>query len=146
MDKATHNTHEIASAILDYERGILTDADASLAATAHVFLKLQSYLTKRLGAGGYRSVVNRAVSVSKAQVPLLSPIHVEDNGALDGFDDCLIAPGSAKESEGYVVLISNFLALMDTFLGPDMSLRLLGSIWPDVAVNCDAKQRSVDIV
>ena len=92
--------------------------------------KLRVPLTKLVGTAGFRSLMSRALAMSKTEVPLLDIIQLRPDGALEGFDG--IGPTQDEESGG--VVVAHLLELLVTFIGELLALRFVRDVWPNVAV------------
>lgn len=112
------------------------DAAATLAAAAFpVPEKLRQPLTTLMGHGGFRALVSRALALATAEIRWLRPVQVNADGALEGVEALAarIDPGELRE--GRVVLLAHLLALLVAFIGPGLTLRLVGEIWPKILLN-----------
>lgn len=101
------------------------------AATFRVCAKLRGSLTRLMGAGGFRSLLSRALVLAVPQVPWLGNLEVQADGALAGLDR-LAGELSAEElSRGEVAVVRELLGLLQTFIGPALTLGLLQNAWPN---------------
>ena len=96
-------------------------------AAVRVCEKLRAPLAKFLGLEGYCTLMGRALAMAKAETPSLSTVQVQSNGSLDG-----IGP---QDAEAAVVILVNLLALLVTFVGERMTLRLVLDEWPDACID-----------
>lgn len=113
-----------------------TPAPASMRACA----RLQRPLTTLTGAAGFSSLLGRALSLSQNQVPSLAGVVVRPDGTLSGFPE----GGAASDPDlGQVVLVSNLLSLLATFIGESLTLRIAFEAWPDAVANRPDSTREV---
>lgn len=94
--------------------------------------KLRQPLTQLIGAGGFASLLSRALALAKRQSPVLAPLRVQADGALTGFGEVPHDAASADAArEGAVALVAEFLGLLITFIGQPLTLTLVRQAWPD---------------
>ena len=136
-----------ATAIQGFVRRLLTheaagrqDEDALLAAVERISDKLRVHLSNRIGQEGVRTLLARALTLTTTQFPRLSTARVEADGSLAGLRGA-ISPGSHEPGdkepqretiEGAVAFVAHFLALLVTFIGADLTLRILSVVWPEL--------------
>jgi len=143
--------------LLTQEAAGSQDQEVLIEAAEHVAEKLRAHLSKRIGQEGFRTLLVRALTLATGQFPPLSAVRVGADGSLIGLRRS-ISPGvpdtrtSSKETriearlkeiqareahsetvDGAVVLLATFLELLVTFIGEDLTLRILSAIWPEAA-------------
>lgn len=137
-----------ANAIMDLVRRLLTleaagsrDQEALIDAAERASDKLRAHLVKRIGQEGFRTLLARALTLTTAQHPRLSAVRVGSDGALVGLR-AAVSRGSEEARddealggtlEGAMALVAQLLALLITFIGEDLTLRLLNTVWPELA-------------
>ncbi len=139
-----------ADAIVGLVRRLLTheaagsrDLEPLIEAAERVSDKLRAHLSRRIGQEGFRTLLARALALTTAQFPHLSAVRVGADGALIGLR---AAQGRRTEGawdrqaqedsvEGAVALIAHLLGLLITFIGEELTLRILSSVWPDFALD-----------
>ena len=82
------------------------------------------------GIGGFRSLLARALALAGSEVSWLRALHVKGDGSLEGLEKDEAKLDSREVAEGEVVLVSQLLGLLVTFIGPALTLGLLRDIWP----------------
>jgi len=95
-------------------------------AAARVCEKLRRLLAKILGATGFLTLLRRALILAKAQTPALGVVEVKPDGSLDYVDDL------DRASE--LVLVSQLLDLLVTFVGAAVTTRILQDAWPNAVI------------
>ncbi len=146
-----------AIAMLDMVRRLLAHEaaedrgrEASLEAAERVLVKLRAHLSRRTGQEGFQTLLARALTLTVTQVPRLSAVQVEADGSLVGLRDSLApvsseAPDSEAQEdaiEGAVALIAHLFGLLVTFIGEDLTLRMLGTLWPGLEGDGEADQEN----
>lgn len=104
-------------------------ADVKGSAAFRVCGKLSQPLSQLLGIGGFRALMARAVALAGEEVPWLRGLHVQADGSLEGVDELEAKLDSRAVAEGEVVLLTELLGLLVTFIGPALTLQLVRSIW-----------------
>jgi hypothetical protein len=134
-------TQDLARRILSYEAVEGKTSASTRSASVRAWEKLRESLCTLAGVAGYRSLLSRALTLAQADAPWLSAVQVMADGSLQGLD----APGSRIDDdlvrEGEVILLCQLLGLVLTFIGADLTVRLLRDVWPD-AVFEDIDSRS----
>lgn len=129
---AKSNLKRLARQLLAYELESGKSADAKNSAAFHVCVKLRVSLGKLMGMGGFRSLLSRALSLARAEVPWLQDLEISKEGALEGVDELESRLGAKAVAEGEVALVAELLGLLITFIGPDLTKRLLHESWPQM--------------
>jgi hypothetical protein len=96
--------------------------------------KLRPHLATLVGRGGVRGLIVRALTLATAEVSWLHAVRVNADGDLEGLEPLgeSLAPGEFLE--GRVVLLAQLLGLLVTFIGPSLTSRLVGEIWPKLTL------------
>jgi len=121
-----------ARRLLACEAALGKPAGTGDSATFRVCEKLRGPLGKVTGVGGFRSLLSRAMVLAGAEVPWLRALQIKADGSLDGLEELEVKPDSRAAAEGEVVLISQLLGLLVTFIGPALTVQLLQNIWTNL--------------
>jgi len=122
----------IAKRLMVAETGGKSSARATPGAAFPVTDKLSPHLATLMGKGGVRALLARALVLATAEVPWLSAGHVNADGDLEGLDAVRADFDPAQFLEGRVILLAQLLGLLVAFIGPGLTSRLMGEIWPQV--------------
>ena len=103
--------------------------------TVRVCEKLQGVLTAFAGAAGFRSLLTRALTLAKAQNPLLAGVSVQEDGSLAGHETLPAPPINARKKKsgngsGGQFLVAQLLDLLTILIGEPLMLQLVRSAWP----------------
>ena len=131
MDSATNTTRDLAVVFLDCDRldqHSRTELTAKVQAT---FERLRIHLSRRLGSDGYRALLARAIALAAGDTAWVGTLTVEKNGTLIGFAECAGSQSLSLVLDGSIEIVSRFFGLLETFVGRELSLRLLSDIWPE---------------
>jgi two-component system cell cycle response regulator CpdR len=87
--------------------------------------KLRNPLQNLAGATGFKSILARALMISKSQVGWLSPVKISASGFFEGLVLAEEKLTALEISHGETVLLAQILDLLFTFLGESMTNSLL---------------------
>jgi hypothetical protein len=96
--------------------------------------KLRISLTRFAGADGFASLLARSLALARVEVPSLNRISVKPDCSMDGLE-ALAADEADGGVEATVALAAHLLALLVTFIGKPLTLRLVRESWPDAALD-----------
>ena len=103
-------------------------------AVSRVCEKLRPHLATLMGKAGFRAVLARALAVTSAEVPWLATLHVNTDGALEGWDNVEPSATSKVLTESGVLLVAQLLGLLVAFIGENLTLRLVRDVWPQLSL------------
>ncbi|MBC8104386.1 MAG: hypothetical protein H7Z41_17560 [Cytophagales bacterium] len=126
------------------------DPRSMMMAAERVFEKLRAYLSQRVGRDGFRTILVRALNLAKSRFPYLGAVRVEADGTLEGLSEAGLGDrqepgnetGPEEAAEGAIDLISHFVGLLVAFIGGDLTLRILRTIWSTLPSNDEAGNAS----
>jgi hypothetical protein len=128
---------DLARRLLAYEADAGKTLEPAESTTLRVYEKLRRCIGEFAGSAGFQSLANRALMLARLEVPSLSAVHVAADGILQGISE--IEPPTNIEREGVcdggVILISQLLALLLTFLGQALTMNLVREVWPDAVLD-----------
>jgi hypothetical protein len=122
---------ELAQQLLAYEAARPNPSEVNIPAVLCVSEKLRRSLSTLAGSSGFRSLLARALTLAKAEVPALSPVQVQPDGSLEGWRDF---GNEDQHADACVILIAQLLGLLVTFIGEGLTLSLVLDAWPDFSV------------
>ncbi len=122
----------------DLARRLLASSQNPLEPHAHEVAiaigKLRISLTRFAGADGFVSLLRRALTLARAEVPSLQSVKVGPDGRLVGFEQIAIDSPHAGIEAG-VAITSQLLELLNCFIGEPLTRSLLREAWPDTALD-----------
>jgi len=130
MNNATPKLKEFARRLPAHEEVLGKSADTKDFNAFRVCERLRGPLSRLTGVGGFRSLLSRALALAGAEVSWLRALHINAEGSLEGLEKDEAKLDSREVAEGEVVLVSQLLGLLVTFIGPALTLGLLRDIWP----------------
>jgi hypothetical protein len=126
---------EFAARLIAYETGGNNSSGTKPLAAFLVDERLRPHLATLMGSLGFRALLSRALVLASAEVPWLRAVHVKTDGSLEGLDELEAHVGPEDFFKGSVVLLAQFLGLLVTLIGEDLTLRLVSEIWPTLSLN-----------
>ena len=126
---------DVAQRLIAYEAKGKTSPKAKNQLAVLVNERLRPHLAALMGSVGFRALLSRALALAYAELPWLHAVHVKADGSLEGLDELKAHVGSDEILEGCVVLLAQFLGLLVTFIGEDLTLRLVRESWPKLPLN-----------
>ena len=134
METPSESMRDLAQRLRAVEAASQSASDAHVPAAVRVCEKLRISLTRFFGADGFTSLMRRAVAVAQAEVPSLHNIEVKPDGSLQGFEELAADPGNG-EAEVTFAITAQLLALLVTFIGKPLTLRLVREAWSDASLD-----------
>jgi hypothetical protein len=130
MIRATLELKRVAQRLLVYEsaRGKLISGEAT--ALFRVCEKLGRLLSELVGVGGFRALLERALTLAKAEAPELTSVNVAADSSLEGLGELELSLSKSQIAKVEAALIAQLLGLLVTFIGKTLLLRLLLDAWP----------------
>jgi hypothetical protein len=125
----------VALRLINYETLKNDASETGTAATFQMTERLRPHLATLMGNGGFRALLARALVLASAEVSWLRKVQVNADGTLEGLETPHAQLKPAEFRDGQVVLLAQLLRLLVAFVGPVMTLRLMGEIWPQLAAD-----------
>ena len=124
-----------AKRLIDFEALSNTSPAAQTAAAFPVTDKLRPLLATLMGDGGVRALLSRALVLATTEVSWLRAVQVNADGGLEGFEALDLQIDPSEFVEGRVVLLAQLLGLLVALIGPNLTSRLSGELWPQISLN-----------
>ncbi|MBA3395219.1 MAG: hypothetical protein H0T89_21405 [Deltaproteobacteria bacterium] len=133
------NLRVVAERLLHYEAVVENPETAAF----RVSEKLRHLvLSTLLGGAGFRALLARALHLAKGRAPELSAVEVKTDGSLAGLSKVLRHSRSTPMANGEVMLITELLVLLDTYIGEALMLRLVQDVWPKATLGALKEEES----
>ena len=97
--------------------------------------KLRPIMATLMGTRSYHALLSRALVLAQAEVPWLHAVQVKANGTLETVEEHHAEVDPAALFEGRVVLIAQLLGLLVAFVGQNLTVRLMGQMWPKLSLD-----------
>ena len=135
MSMASPQNQELARRLIMFEAARANSSDAPVDVAVQVIEGLRMRLTKLAGVDGFRSLLSRALTLSKAEVPSLNIVQIRSDGSLEGFDGIEGSEATGAATQAGTVLVAHLLELLVTFIGAPLTLSLVCDKWPDASMD-----------
>ena len=135
MIRTNPQIRNFAERLVVYETGGDKKLRAKPSAAFDGCEKLRPQLVTLMGNGGYRALLGRALALAGVELPWLRMVHVNADASLAGLEEFRTQLDPVEFFEGGVLLLSRLLGLLVTFIGENLTLRLMHQIWPDIPLN-----------
>lgn len=120
-------TRDLAERLIANEGAAGSTSEPMEFAAFRVSERLRRPVCALAGVPGFRSLLSRALTLAVAEAPCLSAVRVAADGSLEGLDELRRLIDKDRVREGGVILISQLLGLLLTFIGETMTSRLVTS-------------------
>lgn len=130
LTRATPHLRGIAHRLIDSEAEGVGEAGSRRLPAFPATDRLRPHLVTMLGSGGVRALLGRALALATLEVPWLRGAWVNSQGDLEGLDALGANLDPQAFLEGRIVLLAQLLGLLVVFVGPSLTSRLVGEIWP----------------
>ena len=131
----------------DLARRLLAVEAASPSATGvhvheavRVCEKLQISLTRFAGVDGFTSLMRRALTLARTEVPSAHRITVKADCSMEGLEELAAdarksGGGGDGGTEAVAAILGHLLELLVTFIGKPLTLRLVRDGWPNASLD-----------
>jgi hypothetical protein len=136
-NQATPQTQQLAQSLLSCEATLNEFSENKEQAVFSVCEKLRVPLSTLVGIQGFRSLLSRALTLAKAQVPSLAAVQVKVDGSLSRWDSVASQQHLNEAGVCAEVLLAQLLELLITFIGKTLTLGILMDIWPNCGGLCN---------
>jgi hypothetical protein len=126
---------DFAERLIAYETRGNKSSETKTSVAFLVGEKLRPQLATLMGNVGFRALLSRALALSNAEVPWLRAVHVKADGSFEGLDELGAQVDPEDIFEGRVVLLAQLLGLLVSFIGENLTLRLVRDVWPKLPLN-----------
>jgi hypothetical protein len=134
MDQATQEMRNFAERLIAHDAKGNKTSEADTTGAFLVVEKLRPHFATLTGKVGFRALLSRALALANAEVSWLRAVHVKADGSLEGLDELGVQVGPDESLEGRVVLLARLLGLMATFIGANLTARLVRDVWPKLSL------------
>ena len=125
----------LSRALISYEMLGNKSSEAKTRAAFHASEKLRPHLATLMGNTGFRALQSRALTLANPEVPWLSAVQVKADGSLEGLEALHAQLSPAEFYEGGVVLLARLLGLLATFIGENLTTRIVRDVWPKLPLS-----------
>jgi hypothetical protein len=133
VDAVTPAQRDLALWLLEAEMGDAREPEALLDAAERVCQKLCRRLTRLITVIGYQALLARALHLAKGEFPLLDEVRAgaTDDACFDGLRAKTKGVDPVMLRAALTTVLASVIGLLTTFIGEDLTLRLVRDVWPD---------------
>lgn len=135
MSLPTQHIREFARRLLACEADAGTGPGGRASSLIRVCEKLRAPLCTMAGVEGFRSVMQRALALSRVQLPALEALSLSESGALIGLDQLNSQLSDEDLSACAEAVLAQLLGLLILFIGEPLTQRFICDIWPLVCLD-----------
>ena len=135
MSRATPKMRDFAERLIAFETRGNKSSGTKTPVACLVIDKLRPQLATFMGNIGFRALLSRTLALSNTEFPWLRAVHVKAEGSLEGLDELDGQVDPDEIFEGCLALLAQMLGLLVTFIGEDLTLRLVREVWPKLSLN-----------
>jgi hypothetical protein len=135
MSTASPEIKDLVRQLLAFEAAHDNSSQARIDVAVQVIEELRMRLIRLAGVDGFRSLLSRALTLAKAEVPSLNVVNVRADGSLEGFDGIEQRHEAGAAGQAGIVLVAHLLELLVSFIGEPLTLRLVRDKWPDASMD-----------
>jgi hypothetical protein len=133
VNRTKPQMRSIAERLIHYETSRKDSTATANGGSFQVTERLRPHLATLMGNGGFRALLARALVLARVEVPWLRAVQVSADGTLEELETPPARLTPAQFREGRIVLLAQLLGLLVAFIGPGLTSRLVGEIWPQLA-------------
>ena len=134
MEMSSALSRDLARRLLAVEAASKIAPNAHVHEAVRVCEKLRISLTRFAGSDGFTSLLRRALTLARADDPLVETVKVKPDGSLEGLE-ALAVDATNGGPEAAVAIIVHLLGLLVIFIGEPLTLRLVREAWPNGSLN-----------
>ena len=108
-------------------------SESNVPAVLLVCDKLRPYLAAVIGSTGFHALLSRAIALAKAESLWLRGLQVKGDGSLGELEECGVPVEPEEVTEGSVLLVAELFGLLATFIGENLTLRMVREVWPKLS-------------
>lgn len=127
--KATFSAKTVSRRLLSLEAGSTKSADGKRLAVFRVCDRLREPLSNLMGLAGFCSLLSRALALASREIPWLRSLSVSPDGSFSGLEDSRRKLSARSFDQGETAVTAELLRLLVTFIGRNLTMRLLSDIW-----------------
>lgn len=124
----------LAHRLLAHEAGMAHDSGDTAASGSAVCQKLLAEIEQFIGHDGFKALLARALHMARVEFPFLAEVQIgeSDEGWLIGLSENIATRDATEVSDSIAAVLGGFIDLLGTFIGHDLTLRMIHRRWPEV--------------
>jgi hypothetical protein len=135
MSRATPQLRRFAERLIAFDARGNKPAGAEAPAVFPVCEKLRPHLATLMGTAGVRSLLSRALAVTREEVAWVSAVAIDTDGCLQVVNATDVQAGPEQFARAGVVLLAQLLGMLVAFIGAKLTLQLVREAWPTLKID-----------
>jgi hypothetical protein len=136
---------ELAERIFAETAGEVASRDDALGALTCIYDRLERTMSAVIGEAGHRAIVSRALRRARTAHPSLEGVALAESDAPLEPLRARLRPEDASTVHAVAVTITaNFIELLGTLIGAELTLTLLDREWPGLSATSLVRKRDHD--
>jgi hypothetical protein len=133
MGAVTPAQRDLAFWLLNAEMDDAQEPEALLDAAERACQKLGRRLARLVTVVGYQSLLARALHLAEGEFPFLEGVRpgVTEDACFDGLRAKTEGINAVMLRTALMTVLAQVIGLVTTFIGDDLTLRLVRDVWPD---------------
>ena len=79
-------------------------------------------------------MLSRALHLARPEFPFLEGVRAGHEGCFDGLEETLRGVDAGVADKALLTVLTSLIDLLVRFIGEELTLRLVGEVWPDLAL------------
>ena len=139
MEIPSASMRDLARRLLAVEAASQSASGAHVHEAVRVCDKLRISLTRFAGSDAFTSLMRRALTLARAEVPAAQSITVKADCSMEGLEELAAdakksGGGGDGAAEAVAAITAHLLGLLVTFIGKPLTLRLVREAWSDASL------------
>ncbi len=135
MSRATPQLRRFAERLIAFDARARKASGANAPAVFPVCEKLRPHLATLMGTAGVRSLLSRALTVTREEVGWVSAVTIDAEGSLHVVNATDVQAGPEQFAKAGVVLLAQLLGMLVAFIGAKLTLQLVREVWPTLKID-----------
>jgi hypothetical protein len=138
MSRATPQLRRFAERLIAFDARGKESSGAKALAVFPVCETLRPHLATLMGTAGVRSLLSRALTVTREEMDGMNAVAVDDQGCLRVVNAPDVQAGPEQFAKAGVVLLAQLLGMLVAFIGAKLTLQLVREAWPTLKIDDSA--------
>jgi hypothetical protein len=124
----------LARLLLAQELGGEPERRSLSAAAEVVWQKLSDRLSRLVSVAGSHAMLSRALHLARPEFAFLDGVRAGHDECFDDLEEALCSVDAAAADKALLTVLTNLIDLLVGFIGEELTLGLVGEVWPALAL------------
>ncbi len=135
MSRATPQLRRFAERLIAFDARGKESSGAKGLAVLPVCETLRPHLATLMGTAGVRSLLSRALAVTRDEEDCLNAVAIDTDSCLQVVNATDVQAGPEQFAGAGVVLLAQLLGMLVAFIGAKLTLQLVREAWPTLKID-----------